>query len=145
MLDKLLMLCEDLDLSQAGGAGTTYDGTDAFPLAVTGSIKRELQGNPMELVVQFTEAVAGGTSIDVRMISGNTSALGSPQIQMSTGALTSGAAECGLGKKIRFPLDLPQTDADATHIGVTFYIIGTTTTGKATAWIQPAGSDQQVF
>ncbi len=140
MIDHDLLLCDDQDLSQAAG---TYVGTNTLKLAEVGRMGAERRGEPMEILIQVTEAFASGgaATVDIQLATGNTNALGSPQVQLATGALA--LTELTLGRKFRFPLVMPQDDADATHVGVQFVIATATTTfGRCSAWIQPAGSDQ---
>ncbi len=142
MLDKLLMFNEDQDLSQVAG---TYVSTDTFVLAEVASTLRERRGAPMEIVVQVTEAFASAGSaatLNVQLATGNSAALANPVVQAQTGVMVH-AQYAPVGTKFRFPIVNPMLDVDASHIGIQYVIAAaTTTTGMCTAWIQPAGSDQ---
>ncbi|MFM9878717.1 MAG: Bbp16 family capsid cement protein [Rhodoglobus sp.] len=138
MLDKNLLLAEN----QAVTTATTYT-SDTLVLAEVGKLLRERRGSPMEVVVQVTETFAGGTSCDFRVTTGNTNALGSPQTQYSSAAVATAALT--RGRKFRFPLEELIPDADATHFGLLAVSVGVHTTGKYTAWIQPAGTDQDSY
>jgi hypothetical protein len=143
MLDKLLMFCEDQDLSQVAN---TYVSTDTFVLAEVASTLRERRGTPMEIVVQVTEAFTSaggnGATLNVQLATGDSAALGNPVVQAQTGVMVH-AQYSPVGTKFRFPIVNPMLDVNASHIGIQFVIATqTTNTGMCTAWIQPAGSDQ---
>lgn len=135
IIDGQLQVAADVAITTA----TTYT-SDTIPLAETGSISREQFGEPMELVIQVNETFAGGTSVDFRFTSGNTSGLGSPVTQHSTGAIAT--ATLVAGYKQTFPVNFTTADGDATHIGVLAVSLGTHSTGEYNAWIQRAGEDQ---
>lgn len=140
ILDKLLMFSDDQAVT------STANSTDTFPLTTVGKIQREHRGEAMEVVVQVTETFATGTSatLSLSLVTGNTSALGSPILHYSTPV--TGVGVFAAGRKIRFPLAFSANDSDATHLGLTYTVgTGTFTAGKVTAWIQRAGEDQNSF
>jgi len=137
-IDKAVEFSNDQDLSQVAG---TYSSA-SLALKTTGSIDEEYGGEAMEIIVQVTESFVGATAtVDIRFVSAESAALGTPTTQGSSGAVA--VANLTAGTKYRFPLVLNTAHSGATHIGVNFVIAtATTTAGTVTAWIQRVGEDQ---
>ena len=69
-IDKNLMFHDDTAITTA----TEYKG-DSLPLHTVGEMARERKGEAMEVLVQITEAFAGGTSLEIETVTANDAAL----------------------------------------------------------------------
>jgi len=146
MLDQLLLFNDDQDLAQNIG---TIISTNTFVLDEAVSVLRERRGAPMEIVVldttAFTSANGNGATLNVQLATGDSAALGNPVVQASTGVMVH-ARYSPVGTKFRFPIVHPMLDANSSHIGIQFVIAAQNmSTGKCSAWIQAAGTDQDAL
>ena len=139
IIDKNLNFHNDTVVTTAA----TYSG-DSLALREVATLSSERAGQPLQVVVRVTgDFNSGGTNITFRLVSSNAADLSSPVTQHTSAALADPAA----GTEVIFPLTLPVTDADATHIGVTGVSTGTYTPSATepctfSAWISGAGEEQ---
>lgn len=137
IIDKLVEFHNHTAITTAA----SYKG-DSLALREVGKISEENAGEPLEVVVQVTEAFnAGGTNVSFQFVSADDAALTTPVVQATTGTVVDPA----LGFTKRFALELLTADSDATHIGVVLVSVGTYSAGKVSAWIQRAGDGQHTI
>ncbi len=136
-MDKNLMFWDD---------NTTIDGTpsDALALRETGLTDEERKGEPLEIIILCSVALAGTFNIDINLVTAtNANLTTNQQIQK---IIADNITAMAAGQKFRVALDLPVADADATHIGLDVIVnSGSVTAGTLSAWIQRVGEDQDAW
>lgn len=137
LIDKNLMMHDDTAVT----AATEYKGS-SIPLHTADEMLREGKGEPLEILIQVTEAFAGGTSVQFDVITAPEASLATDESHVGTPAIVT--AELTLGKKIRLPLQMVSADT-ASYFGVMATSVGVHTAGKFSAWVQRAGEDQNSF
>jgi len=137
IIDKNLLFFEDEVITT--GAPTEYK-SDSIALSVADSMSRESAGEGLEIVIQVTKTMAGGTSIVFHMITAPEATLATDASQYASGAVL--LADLVEGKKIYIPVRMPIADT-ASYFGVMAVATGTFSGSSAiSAWIQRVGEDQ---
>lgn len=137
LIDKFLMLSDDQAIT------ATADCANPLPLDALATMAREANGEPMEICLQVTETftAVGAATLTVSLSTGNSAALGSPQVQFTYAVIPK--ATLVKGKTYKFPFQMPVADADASHYGLNYAVAtGPFTAGKVSAWVQPTNTNQ---
>lgn len=129
ILSEQELLCDDQDFgtgSSTALADSTELSTNTIDLL---SIRNIGKGVPVPVLVQITEAFAGGTSVNFQLIDDDNAALTSPAVLQSSGVIATAALTLGA----RIALDYVPTAQSQRYFGLQLVGVGTFTTGMITA------------
>lgn len=127
ILDKLNAFALQEDFF--GGAATAKVG-DAVDLTATDSDMGE--GYPMYFVALVTEDMAGGTSMQVNLVTADDDALSTNKVTLVSSAVVA-LADATAGAKLLM-VALPKADY-ARYLGITVTRVGTSTAGALSAFL----------
>lgn len=140
LLDKQTLLSDSQDLAQAAG---TYLSTNSIDLGAAGTMPNGFQSRgtaphdigrspyPPHILVQVDETFTSGgaATLQVKLITDDAAALGSPTIIHSTEAIALATLVAGYQFRIALPVGIAER-----YLGVQYVIAtATTTAGKVTA------------
>jgi hypothetical protein len=143
IFDYETMFCDDLSLASGASLPATILSTNPIDLRANGTDPlgaslptNPATGEPVEVLVQFTEAVvaaAGAATVTINLVESDTAALGSPTVLATTGALAKTLCVPGYQAKIG---RLIPSNITKRYIGLTIVVAtAETTAGKITAGI----------
>ena len=128
-IDSNLEICTSQDLGSA--SGETVLSENSVDL---GAAKNVAKGKQLYVVVTVEEAFAGGTSVDIQVVTDSTADLAtSVAIGSASGAITT--ANLTLSRE---PIVIPignALDVSDQYIGIQFVVVGTMTAGIVSAHI----------
>lgn len=136
--DKLLRVSTDQDLGSA--SDTSVVSTDTIDLSQARDIG---EGHDLYMHFAVTEAFAGGTSTEFRVIISDAANLGTPQVVGSSGAIAT--ASLTLGKRIAVRINPLIASLGKRYLGAQYTVVGTNTAGMVTADIVETIQDGQKF
>lgn len=127
ILDKENLFSEDQDLGAA--ADQAIVSTNIIDLGNDDAAVQALNEKGGQLLVQVTEAFAGGTSVKVGLFSDDDVAFGSPTTVLETAAVATASLVAGY----QFKLALPPINEQ--YLRLTYTVVGTMTAGMIVAGI----------
>mgnify|MGYP001575286605 CR=1 FL=1 len=150
MQDALEMLSDDQDLSQVVGAYLSDKSIDMWNGARQTTVLGNTplldpgRGNPIEVVVQVTEAFVGATAtVLVELVMADDEALTSNLVSLSPapgGSITVGIAVATLVAGYQFRIAALPVGVSKRYLGLRYNIFtATTTAGKCSAWLAAPG------